>query len=344
MFERIAIMGAGSLGTILGAYLSRAGRDVTFVDTYEEHVRALNEHGAHVVGKADFTVPARAVTPEQMAGTYDLFIYMAKQTSNDTAIPQMIRHCSPDSVICCCQNGVPEIAASRYWPAERICGAPVGWGATFRGPGVSELTSSENACTFHLGTYDGKNHPWLKEVRDILADMCETEVTACLMTDRWTKITINASFSGMSTVIGGTFGNVMDDDIGIQCLAMIINETHRVTKAEGIALGTFSGIDFGAAGAFRDKAGRKALQDTIRTAFVPHRALLASMLQDLRRGLRCEIAQIGGIVAEMGDKHDIDTPFTDMVIRLVNEMEAGRRVPCRDNLMEFVRAGLLEQL
>ena len=41
MIQRIAVMGAGSLGTILGAYRSKAGRDVVLIDAYQAHVDAL---------------------------------------------------------------------------------------------------------------------------------------------------------------------------------------------------------------------------------------------------------------------------------------------------------------
>lgn len=51
---RIAIMGAGSLGTILGAYVSKAGYDVVLIDPYQEHVDALNKDGAHVNGITRF--------------------------------------------------------------------------------------------------------------------------------------------------------------------------------------------------------------------------------------------------------------------------------------------------
>lgn len=336
MINRIAIMGAGSLGTILGAYLARAGKDVTLVDAYEEHVKALNANGAHVVGKADFVTPVKAVTANQMDGDYDLFIYMAKQTSNDVAIPQMVAHCGPDSIICCCQNGVPEMAVAKYWPAKQICGAPVGWGATFKGPGVSELTSDEDACTFHLGTYDGHEYAWLHDVKEVLECMCTTEMTTMLMTDRWTKVAINASFSGMSAVIGGTFGDVMDDEIGLRCLVEIAHETYLVTAAEGIPLGPFSGIDYNVDAAYTNEAERKKYQEKVLVVCAPHRALVASMLQDLRRGLKCEIAQIDGVVSELGDKHNIETPYTDMVIRIVQEIEQGVRTPCIENLKDFV--------
>ena len=61
---RMAIIGVGSLGTILGAYIAKAGHKIDLIDADKEHVAALNKNGARVVGKADFCVPVTAITPE----------------------------------------------------------------------------------------------------------------------------------------------------------------------------------------------------------------------------------------------------------------------------------------
>ena len=56
---RIALLGAGAMGTIIGAYLTKAGYDVELVDNYKEHVDALNENGAHIVGFVDEIIPVK---------------------------------------------------------------------------------------------------------------------------------------------------------------------------------------------------------------------------------------------------------------------------------------------
>ena len=80
---RIAILGCGAMGTVMGAFLTRNGCPVDMVDNYQAHVDALNEKGAHIVGMVDMTVPVRAMTPEQMEGIYDLVFLFTKQTAND---------------------------------------------------------------------------------------------------------------------------------------------------------------------------------------------------------------------------------------------------------------------
>lgn len=178
MIKRIAIMGCGSLGTILGAYLNQAGLDVMMVDAWKEHVDVLNREGATVTGGVQMNVPVKACTPDQMDGIYDLIIYMAKQTFNDIAIPQMLAHCGDDTIICTCQNGLPELAVAKYYPKNKIMGATVGWPATFVGPGTSSLTCSPDAPTFefHLGRLNGELDEKVYEVQAVLEKMCPGRV------------------------------------------------------------------------------------------------------------------------------------------------------------------------
>ena len=140
--QRIALMGAGSLGTILGAYIAKGGEQIDLIDVDQAHVEALDRDGAKVVGTVALTVPVHAITPAQMEGEYDLFLYMTKQTYNDTAIPQMAAHLAPEGYICVFQNGIPEDAVAQVIGADHTLGATVGWGATWVGPGVSEATTT----------------------------------------------------------------------------------------------------------------------------------------------------------------------------------------------------------
>ena len=69
--EKVAIYGAGSLGTVLGAYMTKNGVDVELVNRNKAHVAALNEKGAHITGTVEMTVPVKALTPDEMTEKYD---------------------------------------------------------------------------------------------------------------------------------------------------------------------------------------------------------------------------------------------------------------------------------
>ena len=80
---RTAIYGAGSLGTILGAYITKNGGKVELINRNKAHVEALQQKGAQVVGTVNFTQPVVAYLPEQMEGTYDI-IFLKNEAKRET--------------------------------------------------------------------------------------------------------------------------------------------------------------------------------------------------------------------------------------------------------------------
>ncbi len=338
MFERIAIMGAGSLGTILGAFIAK-NRQIDLIDANKAHVDALNANGAKIIGNADFVQPVRALTPDQMEGEYDLYFYMAKQTYNDACIPQMKKHSNDKTIVCSCQNGLPEMAVVETFGEDRVVGCPIGWGATYTEPGVSNLTSPLEKSSVTLGTVKGPVTPELEAIKEILEYMCPVTLDTNLIGLRWCKVLMNATFSGMSAVMGDSFGAVMDDDIGLTAVAYIGRECIRAVADAGIKMEPFHApgveVDFTKYFAFNDEASLAATKEFCKKVWGPHRALHASMLQDLQKGLRCEIDYINGAVCELGKKAGTPTPVNDAVVRVVKEVEAGTRKLSHDNLAEF---------
>ena len=105
---RAAIIGIGSLGTIVGALITKSGKPIDLVDSYQENIDALNRSGATITGAIDLNVPVSAYTPDQMTGEYDLVFLLTKQTNNRIVLPQLLPHLHRDSVVCTLQNGIPE--------------------------------------------------------------------------------------------------------------------------------------------------------------------------------------------------------------------------------------------
>ena len=65
---RIAVIGAGAMGTVIGALLTEGGYDVELIDTYKEHVDAMNRNGVHIIGKADRNIKVKAISPGEVSG------------------------------------------------------------------------------------------------------------------------------------------------------------------------------------------------------------------------------------------------------------------------------------
>ena len=79
---RAAIYGAGSLGTILGAYITKNGGSIELVNRNKAHIEALQKEGAKVIGTMNFTQKVTAYTPDAMSGKYDIIFLMTKQQQN----------------------------------------------------------------------------------------------------------------------------------------------------------------------------------------------------------------------------------------------------------------------
>ena len=79
---KCAIYGAGSLGTILGAYLTKGGIDVDLINRNKSHIDALRKNGATVTGTVNINIPVNALLPEEMKEQYDYIFLLTKQSEN----------------------------------------------------------------------------------------------------------------------------------------------------------------------------------------------------------------------------------------------------------------------
>ena len=333
---RTAILGAGALGIIIGALMTKNGKQVDLIDSYQENVDALNADGARVTGNLELHWPVTALTPQEMKGEYDLILLLTKQTANEMALPRLLPHLHPDSIVCTLQNGIPEDGVAAIIGRERTIGGAVGFGATWLRPGVSELTSTLEAVekfAFEIGELDGVVRPRLETVKEILSAAGGTTILTNLMGIRWTKLLMNATFSGMSAALGCSFRDVLADEKAMTCIAHIADETIKVCHGKGYRMVEMQGADmeFLELGSKADIAGK---MDFYRKVWGRHNNK-ASMLQDLEKGNNTEIDHINGVVCRSGRECDIATPFNDKVVEIVKQAEARRTVTDFGNLARF---------
>lgn len=323
---RTAVIGAGSLGTIIGALITKNKGQVDMIDSYQPTIDALRANGATVTGTMEFTVPVSAYAVDEIEGIYDLLLITTKQTALPTVLPKLVEHIDENSLVLTLQNGIPEELVASYVGKERTAGGAVGWGATWLRPGVSQLTSTMKVMenfAFEIGELDGSDTPRIRRAQEILSLVGHTEVLGNLMGIRWAKVLMNATFSGMSAAMADTFGAVLNDDITLRCIAHIADETIRVANACGVRLATMQGVDFEQL-KLESPADIPSKFPLYHKVWDQHAALKASMLQDLEKGRPTEIDFINGIVCRKGDEVGIDTPYNDKVVELVKrEQETG---------------------
>ena len=340
---RVAIFGAGSLGTVLGAFISRnapsgnvdLGSGVELYNRNISHVEALRKHGAIIDGEINFTQRVKAFLPSEMEGFFDYIFLMTKQLENESVVRFLSGHLAPDGAICTTQNGLPEPLIASIIGEDRTLGCTIGWGATMKESGHSTLTSSKDRLCFEIGAISegGKRH--LEKVRSILQLMGPVTISENFIGSRWSKLLINSAFSGMSTIIGDTFGAVCDNKKARRCAQAIIKECIDVSKASGVRIEPVQGKNITKLFDYSSDLKKAVSFMLIPFAMRRHRGITAGMLIDYRNGKRCEIDAINGSVCREGDRVGVDTPFCDMVVRLVHGYEKGIGKPSYESLDAF---------
>ncbi|SET57664.1 ketopantoate reductase [Oceanobacillus limi] len=327
---KIAIMGAGSLGTIIGAYLSKGNDDIELIDVNKEHVAALNESGATITGTVKETIPVKAITPQEMSGTYGMVLLLTKQTYNEDVLDSLMPFLDDNSVILSLQNGVPEEYLTSKIGGNRIIGGSVEFGATWVQPGVSELTTAVDAFqanAFQIGELNGAITDRINSIKGILDQVGGTNISTNLVGTKWAKLLVNVAMSGMSTALGCTYGDILKNETAVTSAVMLADETIRVGNASDVQFTELAGINLEV---FKLNDDRSNLQDVIgfaKKVFAPQALLKASMLQDLEKGRKSEINYINGVISTKGRNAGITTPFNDLLVKLVEKAENEKTVP-----------------
>ena len=332
---RNAIYGAGSLGTVLGAFITKNGGQVDLINRNKAHVNILNEKGAHIIGTVDMTVPVKAITPDEMEGKYDVIVLLTKQLFNKDVVTMLKDFLSEEGVIVTLQNGIPEPGIAEIVGANHTMGCAVEWGAALIEPGVCELTSEPDSLSFHMGKLEGITDEQSKMVKNLLELMCPVHEEPNLMGVRWSKLLINATFSGIGTVAGGVFGDVSEDKEGKKIAIRCMKECIDVGHAAGVEFAPVQGKNITALFYYTYPIKRAIGQLLIPVAMKKHRLIEPSMLQDIKHGKPCEVDAINGVVCDFGKKYGVKTPINDRIVEVIKKIQAGELEASKANYALF---------
>lgn len=332
---RYAIYGAGSLGTVLGAFITKNGGQVDLINRNKAHVEALNTKGAKITGTVDMTVPVKALTPDMMEGKYDVIVLLTKQLFNKDVVTMLKDFLTDDGVVVTLQNGIPEPGIAEIIGTEHTMGCAVEWGAALVEPGVCELTSDKDSLSFHMGKMKGITDKQFKMVKDLLEMMCPVHEEENLMGARWSKLLINSTFSGLGTVVGGVFGDVTEDKDGQKVAVRCMKEIIDVGHSSGVEFAPVQGKNIVGLFYWKGALKRAFAQFLLPIALKKHRDIEPSMLQDLKKGKPCEVDAINGVVCDFGKKYNVKTPINDRIVEVIKKIQNGELKAEKKNIHLF---------
>ncbi len=328
----LVIWGAGAIGGTLGAYLIRDGHDILFVDVAEEHVNTINENGLSIIGPIEeFQVSARAVTPEQLTGQYDVILLCTKAQHTEQATKAILPHLTDDGFVMSVQNGLNELIIKEIVGVERTVGAFVNFGADYHGPGII-FYGGRGAVV--LGELDGSTTERLKQMEALFLKFDEnTKITDDLWGYLWGK----EAYGAMLFVTALTNESIADcladmryRDLYIRCAKEVLQVAHQL----GIVPRPFNGFE---PDAFinNDKETMNTSIDAL-VAFNQRSAKTHSGIwRDLAvRKRKTEKSMFDTILME-GQRVGVEMPMTKRWIEMIEEIEDGQRDMSTDNLDEL---------
>lgn len=328
---KIAVYGAGAMGTVLGAYLTKGGLSVDLITRNRAHVQGMRENGA-ILCLTDGTeekIAVHALLPDEMTDQYDVIFLMTKQRYNQEILTELLPYLKEDGIVCTTQNGLPEQSVANIVGKERTYGAATSYGATFLGGGRVALTSKIEAMSMEVGGYqnDGAKLPLLQEILSCVGKATGNngfvKTTENLLGARWAKLAINAAFSGLSVITGRTFGEVAKRRKSRKLALGILRECISVAKASGVKLASMQGHDIekllGGATPFQRLFAYMVLPYAMRK----HKKLVSGMLKDIENGKKCEIDFINGVVVREGERVGVETPLCSQLVEMVHGIENG---------------------
>jgi 2-dehydropantoate 2-reductase len=323
---KFLVWGAGAIGGTLGAYLARAGHDITLVDTATDHVDAINAHGLRITGPiSEFTVRLTAHPPISPSGLWDTIILATKAHHTETAAHALRPYLSPSGCVVSAQNGLNELAIAEVVGETRTVGAFVNFGADYMEPGVIMYGGRG---TVMVGEAFGKRgiSPRVTAIRDAWRDF---ETRAAATENIWGYLWGKEAYGAM------LFATALTNDSIADCLARpehrplyiaLAREILAVALARGVQPEAFDGFD---PAAYLPDAPAGAAEASL-DQLVAHNRKSAKTHTGIWRDLAVrkrptEVDAQLGIVAALGRESGVPTPLTSAVVRLIHEIERGER-------------------
>jgi 2-dehydropantoate 2-reductase len=313
---KIAVMGAGAIGSYYGALLARAGEDVHLIGK-GEHVRAMRENGLRVESVPDpvegsFSLSSDAVHPtddSRDVGIADWVLFAVKGPDTESAAASLAPVLGEETFILTVQNGVDS--------AERISGvlARHGFSAdvlpgsvyietTVVSPGVVRHVGAPRRLVF--GEKDGKVTARAEQVHQAFERTgIPVELTENVELSLWTKFLYICPMSAMTAVTGKGLRAVLDLPETKKFFEAAVREVGAVARARGIDL---PGDAVDNVMAFSD-----GLPD-----------MRSSLQKDLEEGRPLEIESLAGATSRLGKEAGVPTPLHDFIYACLKVQDPGR--------------------
>jgi 2-dehydropantoate 2-reductase len=301
---KIAVVGAGAMGSVYAGLLASAGNEVWAIDTWREHIDAIRESGLRIEGASgDRTVRLHATTDASEPGPCDLVIIATKADGVASAAASIGPLLGDDTLVLTIQNGLGAAERiCRHLPPDNVLlGVAGGFGASIRGPGHAHHNGME---LIRLGELGGGITERLERIGGVWRDAgfnvrCFDDINQLV----WEKFVCNVTYSGSCTIFECTIAGVQANEHAWRVASGCAAEAWEAGVAKGVR------FSFDDPVAHVREFGRK----------IPNSR--PSMLQDYLAKRPSEIDAINGMVPVVAREVGTAAPYNEVVTAIVKAKE-----------------------
>ncbi len=332
MGKKIAVLGAGAIGSSVSADLTKAGYDITVIDQWPAQVEALRATGLHIqMADGDVKVPIRAYHLCDLASAnleFDIVLLAVKSYDHRWMAEFIKPYLKADGVLVGVMNGMNDDSIASIVGRDRTVGCCIELSAEIFTPGLVQRNTTHKGTWFAVGELDGLYTPRVKEIQAILSHVARCDVTGNIYGAKWTKLIANTMTMGPHGLLGLRNG----DAAVLPGMADIAASIGRESLAVGTALGYRIEPIFGLRADEFAGSGDENLATT-RNALMRHVGSNSrtAPIHDHIKGRRSEMEFITGVVTKKGKELGIPTPNNDAVLEIDRKINKGEIKMDRSN-------------
>ena len=301
---KVAVIGAGAMGSLFGGLMAEAGREVWLFDIWQEHVDAINREGLNIERDGQSrSIKIRAASDPAVIGRVDLAVIFVKSTITNAAAQTAAHLLSPEGFVITLQNGMGNAEAiAEHIDGSQILVGTTSHGATFLKPGAIRHAGA-GATILGAWKKSEKTRESANQVAEFFTgSSIETEAVEDVLDIIWGKLLVNVGINAITALTGIKNGELLDLEITKSLSRSAVEEAIAVASAQGI------------------KTREDAVDHVYQVAAATGKNR-SSMGQDVDNHRQTEISAINGFIVREAHRLGLQAPVNATLTGLVETLQ-----------------------
>jgi 2-dehydropantoate 2-reductase len=301
---KIAVVGAGAMGSLFGAMLAEAGNEVWLYDVWVEHVKTINKDGLRIEREGQTrTLSIEATTDPEQIGQAELVIIFVKSTHTASAAETARKLAGSDGAVMTLQNGMGNAdILSEFIDPERVLAGTTSHGATLLGPG-SIRHAGIGATTIGAWAETEQGRERARKLSNFFTKIgIQTEAVDDVRSVLWNKLLINIGINAITALTTIKNGQILDLEITRQLSRNAVKEAMKIAGQMNI----------------------KVREDAVDHVYAVAEATAlnrSSMGQDVDNKRQTEIGTINGFIVRQAKRLGMQAPVNQTLTALVETLQ-----------------------